>query len=164
MCKGMQRLLQDWGAEVVRGAPGSWSLGAVAQDSCLQQRLLCLLLLRQAVLKLCPSHWSCIISATVRGLFPYTHELFRSGPKSQLVGVAVWGQEALERRQLAVCRAVRKLLSGLAELMSGTFPFITPALLIYHEVTPRPLLPQLLHVLGSVQFLTVFYLYHCYKY
>lgn len=122
------------------------------------------LLLRQEVLKLCPSHWSCIISATVRGLFPYTHELFRSGPKSQLVGVAVWGQEALERRQLAVCRAVRKLLSGLAELMSGTFPFITPALLIYHEVTPRPLLPQLLHVLGSVQFLTVFYLYHCYKY
>lgn len=48
-------------------------------------------------------------------LFLYTYELFRSGPKLQFVGVVLWGQGALETKQLAASRAVRKFLPGLAE-------------------------------------------------
>lgn len=127
--KGMQRLLQGWGVPL-------WSPGKLVPWHCYSGLLLSLLyhphLLCQVSLKLCPSSWRFLIPAAVKGLFLYTYELFRSGPKLQRVGVVGQGQGALERRQLAVCRAVRKFLPGLAALTSGTFLFITPALLIYH--------------------------------
>lgn len=91
-------------------------------------------------------------------LFLYTYELFRSGPKLQLVGVVLWGQGAL-----AASRAMRKFLPGLAELMSGlSLHYSHSADLSLSHSRPSP--RQLLRVLGSLWSLTVFYLYHCYKY